>query len=94
VTDLGDEWNPESSATLVKQSLTKDAAWQSTEAGRAFAEWFDSHQVQGDDWAPYVDQLPLSRLIAVSGSARACADVWQHLADAVEGRLRHSGASS
>jgi ParB-like chromosome segregation protein Spo0J len=87
-------WNAESSTSLGKQSLMKDSAWQSTETGRAFARWFDSHQVQGDDWAPYVDQLPLSRLIAVSTAARACADVWQHLADAVERRLRHSGASS
>jgi hypothetical protein len=78
----------------VKQPLGKDAAWQSTDTGRAFARWFDGHQVQGDDWGRYVDDLPLSRLIAVSGAARACAGVWQHLADAAEQRLRRSGASS
>jgi hypothetical protein len=87
-------WQPEPSPDGGKRVLVKDAAWQSTETGRAFASWFESRQVQGDDWAPLVNQLPLSRLIDISSAARACAEVWQQLADAVEDRLRRSGASS
>jgi hypothetical protein len=84
-------WHGESPASSrPKQLLMKDAAWQSTDAGRAFARWFDTHQVVGDDWVGCVGQLPLSRLIEVGEAARSSAATWQHLADAVEARLHRA----
>jgi ParB-like chromosome segregation protein Spo0J len=84
-------WHGDTSSTSrPKQLLMKDAAWQSTDAGRAFARWFDAHHVVGDDWVSCVDQLPLSRLIEVGEAARGSAATWQHLADAVEARLHRA----
>jgi hypothetical protein len=84
-------WHGDPSATSrPKQLLMKDAAWQSTDTGRAFARWFDAHQVVGDDWVGCVGELPLSRLIEVGEAARSSATTWQQLADAVEARLHRA----
>jgi hypothetical protein len=67
----------------------KDAALKSTAASAEFAEWFAASNI-GDDFGPFVEAVPVSRVYEVADEARRRARRWAEFAAAVEGRVRRS----
>ena len=56
--------------------------------GSEFLAWIATHDIDGADWQPFVDDLPLSRLYLVAEVARAIAGRWTEFAEALEHRAR------
>jgi hypothetical protein len=50
--------------------------------------WMQDRLVRADEWAGYVDRLPLSRAYLVADLARSCSSEWLAFAEAIEGRAR------
>jgi hypothetical protein len=88
---------PESRAyeqqSLVTTQVLSDSALRSTDDGGAFTEWFASHLVAGQEWEPFVDVVPVSRIYSVVDQARACAAEWRLFAEQLETRVRGRRAS-
>jgi hypothetical protein len=83
---------PVKSATLTapRSFLSEDSACRSTEAGRAFAGWFDSLDVDEASIARYADVVPLSRVYAVVDEAERRARAWKSFADILRDRTATS----
>jgi hypothetical protein len=70
----------ETSAAPSCAQLTSDNALH----GSDFVSWFASKSI--DDWAAFVERIPLSRVYVVAGAARKRAEQWADFAVALERR--------
>jgi ParB-like chromosome segregation protein Spo0J len=68
--------------------LRGDRALTSLPGGAAFTDWLESRMVASDDeWLPFVETVPVSRVYELADTARRCAGTWQRLASALEDRI-------
>ena len=68
-------------------TLTEDSACNSTEAGRAFARWFDSLAVDHSDLSANVKAVPLNRVYIIIDEAERRAELWKLFADQLRARV-------
>ena len=68
--------------------VTDDRALTSTDEGRELVGWLTEHAVGNEEWWPFVEAVPLSRIYAVSRVAREFAQSWISFAEALERRPR------
>jgi len=53
-----------------------------------FAEWFEAHHVEDQDWRDFVSTIPISRVYEIADMARKRSDSWRAFASALEERAR------
>lgn len=76
---------PPSAAKTIEQ----DSSLTSSSAGQRFSEWFGARCLtDDDDWQPFVDEIPISRIYEVADAARRCGAVWTSFASALESRAK------
>lgn len=73
-----------------KETLRTDPAFGHVYSARTFADWFDDHNIQTDDWVELITDLPLGRLYEIIDEARRRSQVWTQLAERLEERVRNS----
>lgn len=71
-----------------QEDWRNDAALRSTSEGSEFARWFQQSAICDEQWEPYVDVLPMSRIYQLIDDARQRVKDWARFADAMEGRVR------
>jgi hypothetical protein len=81
---------PPSAAKTIEQ----DSSLIASPAGQRFSEWFGARCLTDDDWQPFVDEIPISRVYEVADAARRCGAVWTSFASALESRAKRRGYRS
>jgi transposase-like protein len=71
-----------------RPTVLEDVALRSTYVGASFAEWFAPRLISQEEWLPFVESIPVSRIYDVADQARACAASWRAFADTLERRVR------
>ena len=65
-------------------AVADDASLRSGDEGERLVEWLAAKALRRDEWAPFVESVPLSRLYVVADAARAYAAAWAEFAASLE----------
>jgi hypothetical protein len=68
-----------------------DPAFESTDAGISFVEWFDTTDVESTCWGR-AEEVPLGRVYEIADEARRRATFWSSFAKELEARARPQGS--
>lgn len=79
---------PEQADLEAPKAWCEDSACASTEAGAAFAAFFDAHALDPADLVAHAAEIPLSRLYEVIDESRLRARLWGDFADLLARRVR------
>lgn len=78
-------WAP---PTTLATPLRDDNAFAAEPMQQEFAQWFDGLDIEDDDWARFVDEVPLSRAYDCIDEAIRRAVSWRLFADALQARIK------
>ncbi|MFI9588362.1 hypothetical protein ACIHCQ_42790 [Streptomyces sp. NPDC052236] len=73
----------------IVNSLTRDPSLRFTGAGKILLRSLRTCAVDAEQWARIIDAVPTHRQETVAGLARACAGMWQELADRLAERIEN-----